>query len=98
MSRRDWVYLLSLLGPLFVYNLALKAYDVFASQPGGPEFVRALSLLWSDVFFNLGYALFWIGLFAAMRRGLLRRVVVVLFHLATIFVVAVTTSAHWYFQ
>ncbi|HEX2098762.1 MAG TPA: sulfatase-like hydrolase/transferase, partial [Rubrobacteraceae bacterium] len=38
------------------------------------------------------------GLFAAVRGGLLRWTVVVLFHLATMFVVAVTTSAHWYFQ
>ena len=90
--------MLSLLIPLFVYNVTLKAYDVLASQPGGPGLVRALTLMWSDVFFNLGYALFWVGLFAAVRKGLLRWTVVVLFHLATMLVVAVTTCAHWYFQ
>ncbi len=95
LSRRDWVYLLSLLVPLVVYNLALKASSV-ASIPGlAPTF----SLMRSDVFFNVGYALFWIGLFAAVRsRGPVRRVVVVLFHVATMLVVLVSTSAHQYFQ
>src|SRR5918997_1374993 len=95
LDRRDWVYLLSLLAPLFVYNLALKASSV-ASIPGlAPNF----DLMRSDMFFNLGYALFWIGLFAAVRGGgPLRRVVVVLFHAMTMLVVIVTTFAHHYFQ
>jgi lipoteichoic acid synthase len=95
MDRRDWVYLLSLLVPLFVYNLALKASSV-ASIPGlAPNF----DLMRSDVFFNLGYALLWIGLFAAVRGGgPLRRVIVILFHAATMIVVIVTTFAHHYFQ
>jgi lipoteichoic acid synthase len=95
LDRRDWVYLLSLLVPLFVYNLALKASSV-ASIPGlAPNF----DLMRSDVFFNLGYALLWIGLFAAVRGGgPLRRVIVILFHAATMIVVIVTTFAHHYFQ
>src|SRR5215216_6245766 len=94
LNRQDWVYLLSLLIPLFVYNLALKATSV-ASIPGlAPTF----DLMRSDVFFNLGYALFWIGLFAVVRgRRPLRPVVVILFHVITILVLVVTTSAHQYF-
>ena len=95
LDRRDWVYLLSLLVPLFVYNLALKASSM-ASVPGLPPKV---DLIRSDLFFNLGYAFFWIGLFAAARAGgPLRRVVVILFHAATMLVVIVTTFAHYYFQ
>ena len=77
LGRRDWVYLLSLLVPLFVYNLSLKASSV-ASIPGlSPTF----DLMRSDLFFNLGYALFWVGLFAAVHSGgTLRRIVVVLLH------------------
>ena len=57
LDRRDWVYLLSLLIPLFVYNLILKVYSI-DSVPGlAPTF----DLMRSDAFFNLGYALFWIG-------------------------------------
>ena len=94
LDRRDWVYLLSLLIPLFVYNLALKASSV-ASVPGLPPKV---DLIRSDLFFNLGYAFFWIGLLAAARAGgPLRRVVVILFHAATMLVVIVTTFAHHYF-
>jgi arylsulfatase A-like enzyme len=97
LSRRDWVYSLSLLVPLTVYNLALKAYDI-ASRPGGFRFVRGLNLIRSDIFFNLGHALLWAGLFATARRGPLRWVVLVLFHTTTTFVAIVRTVAHRYFQ
>src|SRR4051812_45241149 len=95
LGRRDWVYVLSLLVPLLFYNLALKASSV-ASIPG---LAWTFQLMRSDVFFNLGYVLFWIGLFAATRGGgLWRRVVVILFHAATMLVIIVTTSAHQYFK
>src|SRR5919202_71632 len=97
LNRRDWIYLLSLLVPFIVYNLALKAASV-VSQPGGHGLAPTLDLMRSDVFFNLGYALFWIGLFAVARRGPLRWAVVFLFHTMTMLVVIVTTSAHQYFR
>ena len=98
LSRRDWVYLLSLLIPFVVYNLILKADSVF-SQPREHEPARLLGLMSSDVFFNLGYALLWTGLFVATRGNRsLRRVVVVLFHASTMFVAIVTTCAHQYFR
>ena len=98
LSRRQWVYLLSLLIPLIIYNLALKAYSV-AALPGSNEPGSILSLMWSDLFFYLGYALLWIGLFAAVRaRGASRRVVVVLFHVTTILVLVVATCAHQYLR
>src|ERR671910_251964 len=97
LSRQNWVYLLSLLIPLFVYTLALKAFDI-ASQPGNHEgLAQALSLMRSDVFFNLGYALLWIGLFAMAHRRPLRLVVILLFHVTTMLVVVTTTVAHHYF-
>src|ERR687889_2418067 len=97
LSRQDWVYLLSLLIPLFVYTLALKAYDI-ASQPGNHEgLAQALSLMRSDVFFNLGYALLWIGLFAMAQRRPVRLVVIILFHVTTMLVVVTITVAHHYF-
>ncbi len=54
--------------------------------------------MWSDVFFNLGYAAFMLGLFATARKGFARRVAVFFFHAATMLVVVVTTLAHQYFQ
>jgi len=93
LNRREWVYLLSLLVPLVAYDLALKAYAV-SSLPGERGLSRTLALMRSDAFFDLGYALLWIGLFAVSRRGFLRWVVVGLFHAATVFLVVVTTCAH----
>jgi hypothetical protein len=76
LTRQDWVYLLSLLVPFVVYNLGLKA----ASMLSVPGLALTLNLILSDIFFNLGYALFWIGIFAAARRGLMRWTVIFLFH------------------
>src|ERR671917_300940 len=95
MSLRDWVYLLSLLIPFVVYNLALKACEI-ALHPGAHGLAPALDLMWSDVFFNLGYALLWIGLFAAVRRRPLHLVVTFLFHVVTTLVVIATTVAYFY--
>jgi arylsulfatase A-like enzyme len=97
LGRRDRVYSLSLLVPLTVYNLALKAYDI-ASRPGNYGLARTLNLMRSDIFFNLGHTLVWTGLFAAARGGPLRWAVVVVFHIATMLVGLVRTCAHQYFQ
>src|SRR5215211_7562912 len=97
LSRQERVYSLSLLVPLAVYNLALKAYDV-TSRPGKLGLVRTLKLMRSDVFFNLGYALLWIGLFGVVRRGPLRWVMVFLFHVTTMLAAIVRASAHEYFR
>jgi lipoteichoic acid synthase len=94
LSRRDWVYLLSLLVPFVVYDLALKTASII-SQPG---LAITLGLIQSDMFFDLGYVLLWVGLFAAARRGLTRRVVVVLFHVVTMLVVLVNTCAYQYLR
>src|SRR3712207_7358144 len=93
LSRRDWVYSLSLLVPLAAYNLTLKTYDLVASQSFGDSgLTRTLYLMQSNIFFNVGYSLLWIGLFAVARRKLQRWTVVILFHLSTILVVVVTTG------
>ena len=96
--------MLSLLIPFVVYNLALKA-SILASrnvQNAGQFDVSTLSLLaygmWSDMFFVLGYALLWIGLFAAARKGPLRWIVLVLFHATAMIVVMIKTVAYQYIQ
>jgi lipoteichoic acid synthase len=97
LSRRDRIYPLSLLVPFAIYNLALKAYDV-TSRPQKLGLARTFKLMRSDAFFNLGYALLWIGLFGAVRKGPFRRVVVFLFHVTSVIVATVRTSAHEYFK
>jgi lipoteichoic acid synthase len=96
LSYREWVYLLSLLVPFVLYNLSLTAAKVLL-LPGERGFALSLDLMLSDIFFSFGYALVWIVLFAVARRGPLRWTVVVLFHLSTIIMVLVTTSAYRYF-
>ncbi len=96
--------MLSLLLPFVVYNLALKALVLSSRnvEAVGQFKVSTLRLLtygmWSDVFFVLGYALLWIGLFAAARKGPLRWGVLVLFHATAILVVMLKTIAYQYIQ
>lgn len=97
LGREDWIYLLSLLVPLVLYDVALKAIRVIA-LPGGVGPIEFMDQIRSEVFFNLGYALLWIGLFAVARRGIPRFVVLVLFHLSAIAVAAVATSAHFFYE
>ncbi|WP_228281346.1 sulfatase-like hydrolase/transferase [Rubrobacter marinus] len=97
LAREDWIYLLGLLVPLAVYNIGLKAARVLGLPgPVGP--VEFLDQVRSEVFFNLGYAALWIGLFALVRRGAGRWVLLVLFHLAAILVAAIATSAHFFYE
>jgi hypothetical protein len=83
--------------PLVVYNLALKLVRIFSlnEQVGAFE---VFGLIRSDLLFNLGYALLWIGLFALTRRGPLRWLTVYLLLVATVLVAAITTCAHIYFR
>src|SRR5215212_2861529 len=97
LSRRDWVYLLSLLVPLVAYDLTLKGLLVVV-WPEDPGFLGGLDLMRSDLLFCLGYVTLWIGLFASARRGLPRQIVVGLFHVATIPVALITTCAYRYFK
>ena len=95
LDRRDWIYLLSLLVPLVAYELALKMLGLVSEYPASGVWAM-IRLLRSDLLFGLGYALVWSGLFAA-SRGMLRRVVLVLFHSSAILVVLVVTCAYLYF-
>ena len=97
LSRRDWVYLLSLLIPLIAYDLTLKRL-LIVIWPEDPGFWGGLDLLRSDLLFSLGYTSLWIGLFAAARSVPSRRLVVGLLHVTTIFVALITTCAYQYFK
>ncbi|MGB3681446.1 MAG: sulfatase-like hydrolase/transferase, partial [Rubrobacteraceae bacterium] len=89
-------YVLALLVPFVLFNLSLKAVRV-ASLPGEHGILGALGLMRSDLLFNAGYALLWIGLFAVARRGLSRLFVVALFHAATVLILLVAAVAHGFY-
>jgi lipoteichoic acid synthase len=97
LSRSDWVYLLSLLVPFVLYDLALKGL-LIALQPQDLRLMEGVGLIRSDLLFNLGYVLLWVGLFAVARKGPSRAVVLALFHGATILVALITTTAYQYFR
>jgi arylsulfatase A-like enzyme len=97
LGREGWVYVLSLMIPFAVLDLALKAASI-SSWPGDPGLVGTLGLMRSDMLFVAGYVVFWVGAFSLARRTLTRAVVVVAFHALTILVVLVTISAHLYFK
>jgi lipoteichoic acid synthase len=97
LSREEWVYALSLLVPLVVYNVVLKVVRV-ATQFQVPGPLGFLDQVRSDLLFNLGYAALWIGLFSVVRSGVPRRVLLGLLHLSAIVVVALTTSVHVFFE
>ncbi|BBL81157.1 hypothetical protein RxyAA322_30110 [Rubrobacter xylanophilus] len=97
LGARDWFYLLSLLVPFTVYGVGLKAASALhqfrGAGPGG-----LFELLLSDLLFDLGYALLWVGAFAIVRWGRVRTVLLVLLHATTILVLLVQTAAYQYFK
>jgi lipoteichoic acid synthase len=97
LTREEWVYVSSLLVPLVVYNIVLKVVRV-ATQFVVPGPLGFLDQVRSDLLFNLGYAALWVGLFAVVRGGAGRRILLVLFHLSAVVLVALTTSVHVFFE
>ncbi|CAN5752470.1 hypothetical protein BH20ACT11_BH20ACT11_10230 [soil metagenome] len=89
--------MLSLLLPLVVYNILLKVLRVF-SQDEVPGALGFLDQVRSDLLFNLGYVALWVGLFTVFRKGSPRWIVLAAFHVSTLLVVLLTTSAHFYYE
>ena len=96
LTRGDWIYLASLLVPVVLYNLTLKVVRI-VTRPDPPGLLGFLDQIRSDLLFNLGFAALWVGIFALVRGGWLRTVVVMLFHLTVLVVVVLTTSAHFFY-
>ena len=97
LIREDWIYVLSLLVPLCIYDVVLKVVRI-ATQFELPGPLGFLDEIRSDILFNLGYAALWIGLFAVVRGPTARLIVLGLFHLSAILLVVLTTSAHVFFE
>ncbi|MDX5893439.1 LTA synthase family protein [Rubrobacter radiotolerans] len=96
LTRGDWVYLLSLLLPLFAYNLTLKVLRI-TGQTDPPGFLGFLDLIRSDILFNLGFVALWVGLFAALHGRVVRAVLLVVFHLSCLLLLALNTASHFYY-
>jgi lipoteichoic acid synthase len=96
LIREDWIYILSLLVPVCVYNVVLKVWRV-ATQFEVPGPLGFLDQVRSDLLFNLGYAVLWIGIFAMVRRRVPRILALEFFHVFSILVIVLTTCAHVFF-
>lgn len=96
LTRGDWIYLASLLVPVFLYNLTLKVVRI-VTRPDPPGLLGFLDQVRSDLLFNLGFAALWVGIFAVVRGSWPRRFVILLFHLTVVVVVVLTTSAHFFY-
>jgi phosphoglycerol transferase MdoB-like AlkP superfamily enzyme len=97
LSRREGFYLLSLLLPFFVYDLALKAAGVLPEH-ADYGLLGVLTSIWSDIFFDLGCAVFCVAFYAAVPKGFLSWALVVLFHATTILILIVNACAYQYFE
>ncbi len=97
LTREDWVYLASLLLPLFVYNVVLKVIRI-VTRHGSPGPLGFLDQVRSDLLFNLGYVALWVGVFAIVRTRWARVVSLVLLHVSVVLVVVLTTSAHFFYE
>lgn len=97
LNSRDRIYLLALLLPFVAYDLTLKAIRV-ASLPDEHGLLGSLELMRSDLLFDAGYALLWIGLFAVAREGFWRYLVIGLFQATTALLALVATGAHQFYE
>ena len=71
LTPAQWTYLLALLIPLAVADIAFKVIRV-ATQESVPGPLGFLDQIRSDLFINAAMVVFWIGVFALARRAWLR--------------------------
>src|SRR5215210_523030 len=97
LTRGDWIYILGLLLPLILYDVALKTSRVVGllGTPGPLELVDQVR---SELLFGLGYVALWAGVFAVARRGVPRLLALVLFHLMVVVDATLTTGAHYFYE
>ena len=95
LSPRDWLYSLSLLVPLSLYDLGLKSQQI--SQVGAHGLLATPTLLCSNLFFSVGFGLWWVALLALARRSALRVWVRLLLQAGSLLYAVVLTGAHQYF-
>ncbi|MGI8650032.1 MAG: hypothetical protein ACR2KW_06585, partial [Rubrobacter sp.] len=97
LKREDWAYLLSLLVPFVFLTLSLKVARII-ELPAEHGLAGSLTLLRSDLLFNLGYVMFWVGTFIVARRGVARVLAVVSLHVATILLALISVGADQYYK
>ena len=88
--------LLALLVPVVAYVVALKVVRIL-SQAEVPGFAGFVGQVRSDVLANVGFAVFWLGVAAVVRRRRTRLITVVAMHASALVVVLWATLAHLFY-
>ncbi|MGH9459794.1 MAG: LTA synthase family protein, partial [Vicinamibacteria bacterium] len=96
LSVRDWIYSLSLLIPLTLYNVIVKLQHI--DQLGTTGWWDRVTLVRSSFLFSLAFSLCWIGLLSMARRGPRRWATLALLHVAALGYVVIVVAAHQYFE
>jgi phosphoglycerol transferase MdoB-like AlkP superfamily enzyme len=96
LSVRDWIYSLSVLVPLILYNVLVKLQHIDQLETTG--WWDRVALLRSSFLFSLAFSLCWIGLLSMARRGPWRWATLVLLQVAALCYVVIVVAAHQYFE
>ncbi|MGI8649995.1 MAG: LTA synthase family protein, partial [Rubrobacter sp.] len=90
LERKTWVYLIALLLPLFLYTASLRVVSFIQGDEGW------IGFLVSDLPFNLGFLIFWVGVFMVFRGRVPGFVSCVLLHASVILIIVISTCAFQY--
>lgn len=96
LRREEWTYILSLMLPLLVADVAMSIIRV-RTQYNPPAFMGFLDQIRSDVLINLGFMALWVALFAKVRHGWGRTLVLAAFHLSVTVYALFAVLAHAYY-
>lgn len=97
VGKEGWFHLLFLLAPLFLYTTTFRVAGILVKDDEAGLW-KVVGLLHSDLMFALGYAVFWVGVFAVFRRGLPRIAVAAFLHVSAALIVIISTCAYGYLE
>lgn len=92
LKRGDWVYLLSLLVPLFIYTTSFRVASFIQRGEGW------FGILRSDLLFDLGFLVFWVGVFIVFRAGVARAIAAGFLHASVLLIIIVSACSYQYLQ
>ena len=95
-SGDEWLRVLGLLVPVVAYVVALKVVRIL-TQVNVPGPAGFLDQVRSDVLANVGFAVFWLGVTAVVRRRWTRWITVFVMHVTALAVVVWATLAHLFY-
>ncbi len=97
LNRNDWIYVLSLLIPFAVFDLALRSRLVFFA-PIQPTPAGWIGLMQSPLLFLGGYTALWIAVLASARTRPVRWVLRGLFQALSIVIALYLVGAYQYYR